>query len=209
MAGRLAEVDAEGRLVRASSSTDSAFPGAAIRTYALEALPGIDRVLTTSSPMDTGRTADVVQIWRLSDLALLKTIPMPGIPGDSVERSLRNPCACRRQDGAAQYLYLPLLPFDISDPAHPVEVSALATDSSFFPHWIAADPGSNRLVVTEQGDGAPRILMIRLDPATGGLSWDERFQEADSTARGVSFSPARWPNGVTGPAMPHRALLVP
>ncbi len=256
--GGLAEVDAEGRLVRASSSADSAFPGAAIRTYALEALPGIDRVLTTSSPMDTiERTAHVVQVWRLSDLRLLKTIPVPGLPGDSVEYypfevraledgktlllntyycgfyritdldqsapkidlvlSMREPrrIGCSVPVVRGKFWVMPiayahtLVTLDVSDPAHPVEVSALPTDSTFFPHWIAADPGSNRLVVTEQGDGAPRILMIELDPATGRLSWDERFREADSTARGLSFSRARWPNGVTGHAMPHGALFVP
>lgn len=33
--------------------------------------------------MDTERTADVVQIWRLSDLSLLKTLSVPAIVGDS------------------------------------------------------------------------------------------------------------------------------
>jgi hypothetical protein len=102
-----------------------------------------------------------------------------------------------------------IVTLDLSDPAKPVEVAAFPFDSTFYPHWIAADPGSDRLVVTEQGDGPPRVMMLRLDRATGKLSWDAGFQEADSTARGVSFSRARWPNGVTGHAMPHGALFVP
>jgi hypothetical protein len=255
--GGLALVDSAGNVLRASSSFDSAFPNAAIRTYAIEALPGIDRVLTTSSPMDSEHTADVVQIWRLSDLTLLETIPMPGIPGDSVERypfevraledgktlllntyycgfyriagldlpeptvelvhTMREPrrIGCSVPLVRGKFWVMPIayahtiVTLDVSDPAHPMEVSAFPTDSSFFPHWVAADPGSDRLVVSEQGDGPPRILMVRLDPATGRLSWDERFQEADSTARGVSFSRARWPNGLTGHAMPHGALFVP
>jgi len=99
---------------------------------------------------------------------------------------------------------------DASSPQSPRVTPAPAAASGFRgPHRVAADPGSDRLVVSEQGDGPPRILMVRLDPATGRLSWDERFQEADSTARGVSFSRARWPNGLTGHAMPNGALFVP
>jgi hypothetical protein len=255
--GGLAELDADGKLVRATSSADPAFPGAAIRTYGLEVLASVDRVITTSSPMDSEKTAHVIQIWRLSDLALLKTIAMPGIPGDSVEQypfevrvladgrtALLNSYACGfyrvsdldlpeprvelvlsmrepRRFGCAvpvirgKYWLMPIayahtiVTLDISDPAHPVEVSAFPTDSTFFPHWIAADPGSDRLVLTEQGDGPPRVLMVRLDPSSGRLSWDERFQEADSTARGLSFARARWPNGLTGHAMPHGALFIP
>lgn len=255
--GGLALVDSAGNVLRASSSFDSAFPKAAIRTYAVEALPGIDRVLTTSSPMDSEHTADVVQVWRLSDLTLLKTIAMPGLAGDSVERypfevramedgktlllnsyycgfyriagldsaeptvelvlSMREPrrIGCSVPLVLGKFWIMPIayahtiVTLDISDPAHPVEVAAFPTDTTFFPHWVAADPGSDRLVLTEQGDGPPRVLMVRLDRATGRLSWDERFRDADSTARGVSFSRARWPNGVTGHAMPHGALFVP
>lgn len=255
--GGLALVDSAGNVLRASSSFDSAMPGAAIRTYAIEALPGIDRVLTTSSPMDSEHTADVVQIWRLSDLTLLKTIPLPGFAGDSVERypfevratgdgktlllnsyycgfyriagldsatptvelvlAMREPrrIGCSVPLVLGKFWIMPIayahtiVTLDISDPAHPVEVAAFPTDTTFFPHWVAADPGSDRLVVTEQGEGPPRVLMVRMDPATGRLSWDERFRDADSTARGVSFSRARWPNGVTGHAIPHGALFVP
>jgi hypothetical protein len=207
--------------------------------------------------MDSEHTADVVQVWRLSDLTLLKTIPMPGLAGDSVERypfevramedgktlllnsyycgfyriagldsaeptvelvlSMREPrrIGCSVPLVLGKFWIMPIayahtiVTLDISDPAHPVEVAAFPTDTTFFPHWVAADLGSDRLVLTEQGDGPPRVLMVRLDRATGRLSWDERFRDADSTARGVSFSRARWPNGVTGHAMPHGALFVP
>ncbi len=75
--GGLALFSPEGRVVRSESAADPKMPGAAIRTYALDVAPSTDRVITTSSPMDTERSADVVQLWRLSDLALLRTIPMP------------------------------------------------------------------------------------------------------------------------------------
>jgi hypothetical protein len=82
--GGLALFSPEGRLVRSGSSADTAMPGAAIRTYALDVAPSIDRVITTSSPMDTERTADVVQVWRLSDLTLLRTLPVPRTTTDTM-----------------------------------------------------------------------------------------------------------------------------
>ena len=81
--GGLAEFDADGQLVRAGSSRDAAFPGARIRTYALAVVRSSDRVVTTSSPMDTETTANVIQVWRLSDLKLLKTLIVPASAGDS------------------------------------------------------------------------------------------------------------------------------
>src|SRR5262245_39066792 len=84
--GGLAEFDAEGRFLRIGWSRDTAFPGAHIRTYALATLPAADRVVTTSSPMDSEVAADVIQVWRLSDLTLLKTLRVPTVAGDSAHR---------------------------------------------------------------------------------------------------------------------------
>lgn len=83
--GGLAEFDPTGRLLRTSSGADSSFRGARIRTYSIASLPAVDRIVTTSTPMDKERTADVIQVWRLSDLRLLKTLAVPPAPGDSVE----------------------------------------------------------------------------------------------------------------------------
>ncbi|HEV8364553.1 MAG TPA: hypothetical protein VGQ52_13645 [Gemmatimonadaceae bacterium] len=84
--GGLAMLTPDGRVLRTSSSSDKAFPGAAIRTYSLDVSRAGDRVLTTSTPMDNERTADVVQLWRLSDLSLQRTIAMPASPNDSAWR---------------------------------------------------------------------------------------------------------------------------
>jgi hypothetical protein len=255
--GGLAQFDAEGGLQRVGSSRDSSVPGAHIRTYGLTLLPAIDRALTTSSPMDTERTADVVQIWRLSDLTLLKTLKVPPLAGDSVERYpfevrtladgrtvFLNTYSCgfyrvsgleqpepriemvlalrgRGQFGcsvpilAGRFWVMPiayshlLVTLDISDPLHPRQVAELSTDSTFYPHWLSADPGSDRLVLTEQGDGPPRIMMLHLDRSTGRLSWDPGFKEPGSSKNGISFDRPQWPNGLSGMAMPHAALFVP
>lgn len=88
--GGLAEFDADGELVRVSSAADPDFEGRMIRPYALEVFPQIDRVLTTSNAMplidhETGgflfeRAENVLQLWRLSDLSLLTTLTLPGLP---------------------------------------------------------------------------------------------------------------------------------
>lgn len=253
--GGLAEFDGHGRLVRTAWSADAAFPGAHIRTYALAVLSAADRVVTTSAPMDTEATANVVQVWRLSDLRLLTTLPVPPAAGDSAEkypfevRALSDgsvllntyTCGLFRITGvdrdpkiqrvlvlsgpkdfgcsvpviAGHFMVLPVAyahryaTIDIADPAHPREVASLATDTTFFPHWASADPRSDRIVVTDQGDGVPLVGILRFDRATGRLAWDEQFRDSAAAAPGVSFRRASWPNGAHGMAMPHGAVFVP
>ena len=74
--GGLAEYTADGRLLRVASAEvqGSKEP---IRPYAIVPMLNIDRVVTTSAPMMEDYSADVVQIWRYSDLKLLRTIAVP------------------------------------------------------------------------------------------------------------------------------------
>lgn len=92
-----------------------------------------------------------------------------------------------------------LVVLDVSDPARPVEVSRLSLDNAKYhmPHWLAADRSSDRLVVT--GSGGSWVLMLRLDPHTGKLSIDERFQ--------ANFDRTSWPHGDTGKALVHGAVF--
>jgi hypothetical protein len=80
--GGIAELDGRGRLVRAASA------GAGnryIRPYSLAIVPALDRVVTSSADMRGGGDSYVVQIWRLSDLALLRTIDIPEEWGPAAE----------------------------------------------------------------------------------------------------------------------------
>jgi len=250
--GALAEFDEHGKLLRTGRSRDAAFPGARIRTYALAVVESADRVVTTSSPMDNEKTADVVQVWRLSDLTLLETLEVPATPGDSAHRypfevraladgsvmmntyycgfyhvtglagspSIARVLAMPGNSGCSvpvilgHYLVMPIAyahryaTIDIADPRHPREVASFPTDSTFFPHWSSVDPGTDRIVVTDQGDGAPMVKIMHLDPSTGRLSWDERFRDRGATTPGVSYHRASFPNGVRGMAMPHGAVFV-
>jgi hypothetical protein len=256
--GGLVELDDDGRVVRTASAADPAFPTAAVRSYGITVAPQVDRIVTTSSPMDTERVADVVQIWRASDLTLLNTIELPP-RADSAHRDpfevrtladgrsvMLNTWRCSfwrvadletasprvelvlsakpspdAGDGCAvpvvvgDWWIMPIayqhrvVVLDVSRPERPRIVSSLATDSTFFPHWSAADPASDRIVITEQGDGAPRVLMARLDRRTGQLTWDERFRDAGATRPGLDFARVALPGGTRGSAMPHAAVFVP
>lgn len=74
--GGLVELDRQGRLVRATSARAAAFDSTQMRPYSLAVLPAIDRVVSTSTDM-IGDFGAHLQIWRLSDLALLQTIELP------------------------------------------------------------------------------------------------------------------------------------
>jgi hypothetical protein len=73
--GGLVEIDDRGRMVRAVSTADPAFADALLMPYSLVVLPAIDRVLSTNSSMhdEDLLSGTTYQVWRLSDLKLLKT----------------------------------------------------------------------------------------------------------------------------------------
>lgn len=74
--GGLVELDREGRFIRATSARSEAFDSLQMRPYSLAVLPDIDRVVSTSTDMMADYGAHL-QVWRLSDLALLHTIELP------------------------------------------------------------------------------------------------------------------------------------
>jgi hypothetical protein len=82
--GGIAEYTASGDLLRTASA---AVAGAKdpIRPYAFVPMLDQDRVVTTSAPMMENFSADVIQIWRYSDLKLLHTIAVP--PGQRADGS--------------------------------------------------------------------------------------------------------------------------
>ena len=91
-AGALVELDRAGKLVRAGDASDAADPF--IRPYSLVAVPALDRVVTTSAPMMASELAShVIQVWRLSDLKLIKSIvlPRPARFADAVAKNAAEP----------------------------------------------------------------------------------------------------------------------
>jgi hypothetical protein len=255
--GGLVELDPTGHVLRSSSAADPTFAGARIRPNGVEVLPAIDRIVTTSMPMDDEVTADVVQIWRLSDLRLLHTLAVPALAGKTgnslpydsrvladgrtvmmntyycglyrlsgietdqphldLVHALNEPHAegCAVAIVLGHYWIVPaafartIVSFDVTDPAHPVEVSRLRTDSTFYPHWLSADPASDRIVVASTDGGEPRVLIARLDRGTGVLTWDERFRDAGSSRLGVNLDRPELRHGSASHVMGHAALFGP
>ena len=101
-----------------------------------------------------------------------------------------------------------IVSLDVSDPTAPVEVSRLELGGRSFPHWLALDEGSGRIVIADRGDGEERLYVARIDRQTGELSLDERFRDPGSDRPGVSFERADWPHGATGAARPHGTVFV-
>lgn len=84
--GGLVEMDERGTVVRAASASDPAIRDRFIYPYSVLELAPIDRAISTTTDMDdknTKSTAEWVQLWRLSDLQLLKSFALaPGPRGD-------------------------------------------------------------------------------------------------------------------------------
>ncbi|MEJ7759257.1 MAG: hypothetical protein WKF55_06660 [Gemmatimonadaceae bacterium] len=77
--GGIAEVRADGTIIRWASARTEGVDDKELTPYSLEVIPSLDRVVTTTTSMieDTGVG---VQIWRLSDFKLLHTLRIPGGP---------------------------------------------------------------------------------------------------------------------------------
>lgn len=83
--GGLVEFDDHGKLIRSGSALGPDAKGELIRPYSLVALPALDRVVSTNTAMHfkTDGTTRTIQIWRLSDLKLLRTMILPVGPHGS------------------------------------------------------------------------------------------------------------------------------
>lgn len=103
-----------------------------------------------------------------------------------------------------------LVVLDISDPAAPVQVDELVFVEGTLPHWLAAEPGGDRLVLTGYGPLQGFVVLLRLDPETGQLRVIEGFgsgADSDAGIQGVDMNRAEWPHGPSGPAMPHGTVF--
>ena len=80
--GGVVELDERGHLVRSGSAMDASAKDELIRPYSLVVVPSLDRVVSTNTSMHfkTDGETRTVQIWRLSDLKLLRTMVLPAGP---------------------------------------------------------------------------------------------------------------------------------
>jgi hypothetical protein len=85
--GGLVEFDERGHLFRSSSAMDAAANGELIRPYSLVVVPSLDRIVSTNMAMhDEDGNSRTVQLWRLSDLKLLRTLVLPAGPSGSEQK---------------------------------------------------------------------------------------------------------------------------
>lgn len=84
--GGLVEMDERGTVIRSAGASDSAIPDRQIFPYAVVPVPTLDRAVSTTTDMDASNaraTSEWVQLWRLSDLTLLRSVALaPGPRGD-------------------------------------------------------------------------------------------------------------------------------
>jgi hypothetical protein len=91
--GGLVEFDDRGRVIRSGSAMDPAAKNELIRPYSLVLVPALDRIVSTNMSMhfkSDGETR-TVQVWRLSDLKLLRTVVLPPGPRGSEQQAPGEP----------------------------------------------------------------------------------------------------------------------
>jgi len=84
--GGLVEMDERGNAIRSGSASDSTIDDKLLYPYSVLPVPAWDRAIVTTTDMDEGNaaaTSQWVQLWRLSDLKLQRSIALaPGPRGD-------------------------------------------------------------------------------------------------------------------------------
>jgi hypothetical protein len=184
--GGLVELDNDGHVVRSVSAVDPRVPDVLIRPYSIAVLPKLDRLLTTSSPMHFLEGAGIaVQVWRMSDLKLLKTIRLsPGPRGYGHEdpqepRVLadgRTVLVQTRSCGLHRITGL-----DTDDPrveeVYTFEGGLCGVPIVVDHYWIEAVPSIGGVVVLDVRDSGKPVkvsqLSIAADQFTHWLAWDE------------------------------------
>jgi hypothetical protein len=85
--GGLVEFDDRGHFIRSSSALDAAAKSEVIRPYSLVIVPSLDRIVSTNTAMhEKDGDSRTVQVWRLSDLKLLRTVVLPPGPRGSEQK---------------------------------------------------------------------------------------------------------------------------
>lgn len=240
--GGLVEFDPHGRVVQAASAAVPGHPN--IRPYSLTVVASLDRIVTGSADMMGAQVSHVAQVWRLSDLKLIKTMVLPqapewidDTPADSSEprvladgrtvmvstfncglflvRNLAsdNPTLQHVYDFGYRICEVPvvagdflvetmetghaIVSLDVRDPEHPHEVSRILLPPDEYPHWLALEPGGDRLVITGYGALSTHLRFATIDRRTGEL----RLEPVS-----IDFTRA-WPDGWQGSAIPHGAVF--
>lgn len=219
-------VPALDRVVSTTSDMEVAYPGSnQVQIWRLSDLSLLHTVTLPNGPAgDEGMDTAEPRVLKDGRTVLVSTFScglylMEGLEGDTPSGRLvatfpkKEGTYCAIPVIAGDY-YLVTVPawsavvsLDISDPAHPREVSRVTLDSTDVPHWIAISPDQRRVVLTGYGSLASRVVLLRFDPGTGALALDERFHEPGSSTPGFRMADKAWPHGGNAKAVPHGAVF--
>lgn len=184
--GGLVELDNDGHVVRTASAVDSSVPDVLIRPYSIAVLPTLDRLLSTSSPMPfLDGPGIAVQVWRRSDLKLLKTIRLsPGPRGYGHEDPQEPRVLADGKTVLVQTRSCGLHRITGLDTDEPRTESVYTFDGGLCGvplvvdhYWIEAVPAISGVVVLDVSDPAKPVKVSQLslggNQFTHWLAWDE------------------------------------
>jgi hypothetical protein len=208
--GGIAEYTSRGELVRSASAAVAGHQEP-IRPYAIVPMLDIDRVVTTSAPMMEDHVADVIQIWRYSDLSLLRTIPVPAArnpDGSSIEGAHRYPFGPRRMSdgsilmnaygcgfyrlsgvGGRQSDLTHVYTIQVPEPSKPGGTrGACSIPVVIGNHWIMPVGRAQTVVVLDVSDPARPREVSRLDtPADFNPHWAAKDPASDRIVIGAEL----------------------
>ncbi len=195
--GGLVEIDDQGKVIRSASSADPAFSTALLTPYGVAVLPEIDRVVSTNSSMhdDNIFSGVTFQVWRLSDLKLLKTLNL-----DVGENHYGHISPEEPRVGPDRAVYVQTLGCGIErisdiDKDQPTSklVYTFPGSSCGVPtivgHYLVQSvPIINGLIVLDIADGAKPVEVARLKLRDGFFAhwtgWDEKTKRIVVTGSG-------------------------
>lgn len=177
--GGIAELDDRGRVVRSRSASDSTADQTALRPYSLAVVPSLDRVVValTYMPIPTwhplrgsvahDHAGNQVQVYRLSDLALLKTIRLPTNDGPNEPRVLQDGRTVLVNTGECRLYHVTGL--DGTDPrlemVHAEEQRGCAMPVVIGHYWIQANAATHSIFSLDVRDltNVRVVSSVRLD----------------------------------------------
>jgi len=157
--GGIAELDERGKLVRSASAADSTADQMTLRPYSLAVVPSLDRVVValTYMPIPTwhplrpsiahDHSGNQVQVYRLSDLALLKTMKLSTNDGPNEPRVLEDGRTVLVNTGVCRLYHV--VGLDGTDPhlelVHQEEATGCAMPLVMGNYWIQASANEHRV----------------------------------------------------------------
>jgi len=179
--GGLAELDETGRLIRSASSADPAADQATLRPYSLAIVPSLDRVVVALTAMsmpswhparasiEHDHRGNQVQVWRLSDLSLIKTIKLAEPESPNEPRVLEDGRTVLVNTGACRLYRVTGL--NSADPqlqlVHDAGTPGCATPVVVGHYWIQANAPDRRVFVLDVSD----VTHVR---QVSSVSFDDR-----------------------------------